>query len=191
MMQNNNGKKDLSKVLSTIDPRLLEKIMPPSGFPEKKPVQEKREENAAEEKPPVQNVPEKEQAKPDAAEQSEAEAEAQEKQEPVNESLKEAEEQAAAILAFEPSQDKSDKKQVGSGIGVEIVILLIISLLLFFVCMHAKLDWLALVAVFLPAIYGIFSRLLFRQLSLKEAVSKSKLHIFISCFFMLCAILSV
>ena len=191
MMQNNNGKKDLSKVLSTIDPRLLEKIMPPSGFPGKKPEQEKREENAAEEAQPVQSAVGQEQAKSDVSEQSEAETEAQEKQEPVNESLKEAEEQAAAILAFEPSQDKSDKKQVGSGIGVEIVILLIISLLLFFVCMHAKLDWLALVAVFLPAIYGIFSRLLFRQLSLKEAVSKSKLHIFISCFFMLCAILSV
>jgi Flp pilus assembly protein TadB len=191
MMQNNNGKKDLSKVLSTIDPRLLEKIMPPSGFPEKKPGQEKQEENAADETQPVQSAVGQEQTKSDEAEQPEAETEAQEKQKPVNESLREAEEQAAAILSFEPSQDKSDKKQGSSGIGVEIVILLIISLLLFFVCMHAKLDWLALVAVFLPAIYGILSRLLFRQLSLKEAVSKSKLHIFISCFFMLCAILSV
>lgn len=190
-MQNKNEKKDLSQVLSTIDPRLLEKIMPSSGFPEKKPEQEKREEAAEKEKPPVQTVPEKEQAEPDVTEQPEAEPEAQEEKEPVNEALREAEEQAAAILSFEPSLNKADKKAVGSGIGVEIVILLIISLLLFFVCMHFKLDWLALFAVFLPAIYGILSRMLIKQLSLKEAVSRSKLHIFISCFFMLCAILSV
>ena len=214
-MQNKNENKDLDKVLAALDPRLREKIMSsPKLQQQKEPNKSEKPGTASQESVNVSSAAgtaavgitndnvQSEKEKPDelseASEEStgtdtELSSETEpEIREPVNQSLKEAEDKAAAILSFEPSSAKSAKKTDGGiNVGMEILILEVIALLFFFLCMRSGLDGLALIAVLMPAIYGILSRMLFHQLTLIEAVSKSKLHIFMTAVLLIAIIASV
>ena len=209
-MQNKNVNKDLDKVLAALDPRLREKIMSSPKLQQQKeadknvqqgntPQEEANDTTADVKSESVRSDREKsvEPTEP-AAEESivtgtELSSEGESgPQAPVNESLKEAEDKAAAILSFEPSSVKSAKKTGDTvNVGMEVLVLEAIALLFFFLCMKAGLDGAALIAVLMPAIYGILSRMLFRQLTLREAVSKSKFHILMTAVLLICIIASV
>ena len=174
-MQNN--KKDINAILASLDPKLLEKI----EFP----VQQKAEEvpDTADVQPAEQaaEVPEIQ----EAAAEPVAEA-------PVKDKLTEAEERAAAILEFEGSKKEGVKQRNGAAyLAIELLILEIIAFFLFFATFRSE-EWggVGLIAMLMPAIVGILMRMFRDQLSLKDAVSKCKLHIILSCFFLVCVMLS-
>lgn len=101
---------------------------------------------------------------------------------------KEAQEKAAAILNFTASADKSTKvKSETSAVAMELIVLEIISIMLFLVSMNSMSGGiLSFIAVILPVMVGVGYRILAKQLSLREAVSKCKLHIVISCILFVC-----
>lgn len=73
----------------------------------------------------------------------------------------------------------------------EVLLLEAIALFFFFLCMKSDLPSVfSLVAVLIPAIAGITYRVSRGQLTLREAVSRCKTHIFISVFNFICIILS-
>ncbi|HNZ98524.1 hypothetical protein [Ruminococcus sp.] len=76
-------------------------------------------------------------------------------------------------------------------LATEVVILEFVSLFLFFMAMKSEMPGFSLIAVLLPIIAGILYRMFAKQLTLREAVSKCKLHIFISVFNFVCAMLSM
>ena len=191
-------KKDLNDILSSIDPRLRDKLMSVSQLSEEKTTpQENREEiNEI----PVENPEE-------ATEVSEEEAEVpyeapaintpfpeqSEPEEEISDSLKEAKEQAADILAYGLAP-KTDKKQISSFAKSvrEIILLELVSLALFFLSLKDGIPSnFSLFAILLPALVGIGSRLLVQKLSLKEAVLKCKWHIILTFFIFICIVLSI
>lgn len=112
--------------------------------------------------------------------------------EPVSDGLKEAENKAAAILAFEGSKAEGAKHKNGAAyLALELIILEIIAFILFFATFRSE-EWggVGLIAMLMPAIAGILMRMFKDQLSLRESVSKCKLHIILSCFFLVCVMLS-
>ena len=106
---------------------------------------------------------------------------------------KEAKEKAAAILNFTAPADKSDKnKSETSAVAMELMVLEIISIMLFIVSMSSMSGGpLSFIAVILPVMVGVGYRMLAKQLSLREAVSKCKLHIVISCILFVCIALAM
>lgn len=104
----------------------------------------------------------------------------------------EAAEKAAEIFARAGTEEKAAGKSALSSLVTELVILEIISLIIFIFSLVNDLPGvLSLFAVFMPVIAGIGYRVLGRQLSLQEAVSKCRPHIILSCLFFVCALLSV
>lgn len=201
-MQNN--KKDINAILASLDPKLREKI----EFP----VQQKAEEvpDTADVQPAEQaaEVPEiQEAAAESVAEAPESKLDAAlaaldpklresidsaEEKAPVKDKLTEAEERAAAILEFEGSKKEGVKQRNGAAyLAIELLILEIIAFFLFFATFRSE-EWggVGLIAMLMPAIVGILMRMFRDQLSLKDAVSKCKLHIILSCFFLVCVMLS-
>ncbi|MBR4626338.1 MAG: hypothetical protein IKO47_01290 [Ruminococcus sp.] len=104
----------------------------------------------------------------------------------------EAEEKVAEMLAVAQTSKRSSKSRGMSGEASEIILLELISFSLFFICIKSRklLDF-APAAIFLPVIIGIGYRLVFRQLTLKEAASRCKPHMILSAFFYLMLLLSV
>lgn len=79
-----------------------------------------------------------------------------------------------------------------SSASMEIIVLEVISILFFIFSMNSSLpEVVSLIAVFMPAIVGIFSRMLLQQLTLKDAVSKCKLHIAVTFLFLMIAVMSL
>ena len=171
-----NDKKDINAILASLDPKLREKIELPQT--EKKvdvqPVEQamKIQEPVREEAPVIIPEPVESEAPKD--------------------SLSEAEERAAAILSFEGSSKEGVKHKSGAAyLAIELLILEIIAFILFFATYSSEsLGGLGLIAMLMPAIVGILIRMFRDQLSLMEAVSKCKFHIILSCFFLVCVMLS-
>lgn len=106
--------------------------------------------------------------------------------------LNEAEQKAAAILNFDSSISSGKPKSSSVYLGVEIIILEVIAFFLFFVTFHSEtLGGISIFAMLLPAIFGILYRMFRHQISFKDAVMKCRLHIGISCLFLVCVMLSV
>ncbi|MBR0512393.1 MAG: hypothetical protein IJJ81_07475 [Ruminococcus sp.] len=177
-----NDKKDLSAILASLDPKLREKIELPGQTPtaEEKTdgsIYSKLEEQAEEisEEMTVEDTPEEEIPEDDGK----------------TASLKEAENQAAAILAFDGSKSSGKEKSPVSYLAVEIIALEFLAFFLFFVTYSSEdFGGLGLIAMLLPPIIGILYRMFRYQLSLKEAFMKCRIHIVISCFFLVCIMLS-
>lgn len=96
-----------------------------------------------------------------------------------------------AIFADARMRSSMEKKNAGTVLATEVVIMEFISLFLFFIAMNSENPVFSLIAVLLPVFAGIGYRLFAKQMSLKEAASKCKLHIFISVFNLVCAMLSM
>lgn len=76
--------------------------------------------------------------------------------------------------------------------GLEVIVLEIFSILFFIFTLNSNLpEIVSLIAVFMPAIVGILSKMLFQQLTLKDAASKSKLHIALTFLFLVVVIMSL
>ena len=106
----------------------------------------------------------------------------------------EAEEKVAAMFADAAAQNPHGKSKGGRlpDLGTEIVILEFISIIMFFTGQkYDETGVISLFAVLMPTFVGIGYRILFRQLTLQESFSKCKLHIFITCFFFICIMMSV
>lgn len=79
-----------------------------------------------------------------------------------------------------------------SSAGLEVIVLEVISILFFIFSLNSNLpEIVSLIAVFMPAIVGILSKMLLQQLTLKDAVSKSKLHIAVTLLFLVVVIMSL
>ncbi|MCR5601566.1 MAG: hypothetical protein K6G33_12585 [Ruminococcus sp.] len=79
-----------------------------------------------------------------------------------------------------------------SSASMEIIVLEVISILFFIFSINSSLpEVVSLIAVFMPAIVGIISRMLLQQLTLKDAVSKCKLHIAVTFLFLMIAVMSL
>ena len=200
-----NDKKDLNAILASLDPKLREKIELPVQKKEEKPaetadtmaeeVAEAVSETAPEEIP--EHISEAPTGKLDEAPAAldptlrDAIGCDGEKA-PVKDKLTEAEEKAAAILEFEGSHKAGvEQKSSAAYLAVELLVLEIIAFLLFFATFRSE-EWggVGLIAMLMPAIVGILMRMFRDQLSLKEAVSKCKFHIFLSLFFLICVMLT-
>ena len=106
----------------------------------------------------------------------------------------EAEEEIAKLFAFESAKNgrKKSKWNNAPGIGSEIAALEFISIFLFLFSMRSGTPGtFSLIAILLPVIAGIGYRLIWQKLSLIEAASRCKPHMFISACFYICVILSV
>ena len=195
-------KKDLNDILSSIDPRLRDKLMSVSQLSEEKTTPQ---ENIEEINEIPAEIPEEtaeiseEAAEVPHEEKEEAPAidtpfpEQSEPEEEISDSLKEAKEQAADILAYGLAP-KTDKKQISSFAKSvrEIILLELVSLALFFLSLKDGIPSnFSLFAILLPALVGIGSRLLVQKLSLKEAVLKCKWHIILTFFIFICIVLSI
>lgn len=187
-----NDKKDLNAVLASLDPKLRDKIELP------------QQEKGTDIKPVEQAVPE---IIPEPAEKAPGNKPDEtitsldprlksiingEESETPKDSLAEAQDKAAAILSFEGGSKEGLKHKNGAAyLALELLILEIIAFILFFATYRSEIfGGLGLVAMLMPAIVGILMRMFKDQLSLKEAVSKCKLHIGLSCFFLVCIMLS-
>lgn len=95
------------------------------------------------------------------------------------------------IFSAAEAERNSLHKDSFASLVMEVVVLEAVSLVLFFITMHYEMDVLSLFAVLLPAIAGIGYRVVKQQLTLKEAVSKCKLHIAATAFIFICIIASV
>ncbi|MBR6967396.1 MAG: hypothetical protein IKH78_02585 [Ruminococcus sp.] len=102
------------------------------------------------------------------------------------------EEKVAEMFALAGEPKRKKKSGTGlSSLGAEVFILEFISVFIYFLSLRASVpDLVVLLAVLMPVIVGIGVRVLKQQLTLKEAVSKCKLHIALTSFFLLCIILS-
>lgn len=192
MINMQNDKKDLNAVLASLDPKLRDKIELP------------QQEKGTDIKPVEQAVPE---IIPEPAEKTPGTKPDEtiasldprlksiingEDSETPKDSLAEAQDKAAAILSFEGGSKEGLKHKNGAAyLALELLILEIIAFILFFATYSSEIfGGLGLVAMLMPAIVGILMRMFKDQLSLKEAVSKCKLHIGLSCFFLVCIMLS-
>lgn len=200
-----NDKKDLNAILASLDPKLREKIELPVQKNEEKPaetadtmaeeVAEAVSETAPEEIPehvteaPASRLDEALAAlDPKLRDAIDSDGE----KAPVKDKLTEAEEKAAAILEFDGSHKAGvEQKSSAAYLAVELLVLEIIAFLLFFATFRSE-EWggVGLIAMLMPAIVGILMRMFRDQLSLKEAVSKCKFHIFLSLFFLVCVMLT-
>lgn len=204
-----NDKKDLNAILASLDPKLREKIELPVQKKEEKPAEQAAEtaDTMAEEiaeavsETAPEEIPEHISEAP-TGKLDEAPAALDPKlrdaigcdgeKAPVKDKLTEAEEKAAAILEFEGSHKAGvEQKSSAAYLAVELLVLEIIAFLLFFATFRSE-EWggVGLIAMLMPAIVGILMRMFRDQLSLKEAVSKCKFHIFLSLFFLICVMLT-
>ena len=105
----------------------------------------------------------------------------------------EAEEKIAEIFALAGNSQKNSKKMSGiSGIAYELTVLELLSFSLFLASMASGGPGpFTLIAILLPVIVGVGDRVLRKQYSLLEALSKCKPHIILSALFYICLLLSV
>lgn len=187
-----NDKKDINAILASLDPKLRDKLELPQQ--EKgtdiQPVEQAAPEIIPE---PVEETPETKLddviASLDPRLKSAINGE---ENETPKDSLTEAQDKAAAILSFEGGKKEGVKHRNGAAyLALELIILEIIAFILFFATFRSE-DWggLGLIALLMPAIVGILMRMFKDQLSFKEAVMKCKPHIGLSCFFLVCVMLS-
>ena len=103
-----------------------------------------------------------------------------------------AEEKVAEMLAMADS-GKHRKKNKGfslSSVAAEVLILEFISVFVYFLSLRVHIpDSIVLLAVLMPVIVGIGARMAKQQLTLREAASKCRLHIILTCFVLVCIIL--
>ena len=109
------------------------------------------------------------------------------------EKLETADKKLTELFAYADAEKMSAGKKNSLSLLVrEVMILEIISMVLFFICMAAELPGpLSFFAVLLPVIWGIGYRVYSKDMPLREAISKCKLHIVFFCFFFVCILLSV
>lgn len=110
----------------------------------------------------------------------------------ISQELKTAEDKLDALFADAQAQNANEKK--GGDLArlvTEVMILEFIGLFILFAALHSSVPGFSIVGVIMPATVGILYRMYAKQLTLMEAVSKCKLHIFISLFIFVCAMLSV
>ena len=204
-----NDKKDLNAILASLDPKLREKIDIPVQKNKEKPAEQAAEtaDTMAEEiaeavsgTAAAEVYETIEEAPADRLDEALAALDpklrdaigSREEKAPPKDKLTEAEEKAAAILEFEGSQKAgAEQKSSAAYLAVELLVLEIIAFLLFFATFRSE-EWggVGLIAMLMPAIVGILMRMFRDQLSLKEAVSKCKFHIFLSLFFLVCVMLT-
>lgn len=192
MINMQNDKKDINAILASLDPKLRDKLELPQ---QEKGADIQPVEQAAPEiiPDPVEETPE---TKLDNAIASldprlKSAINGEENETP-KDSLTEAQDKAAAILSFEGGKKEGVKHRNGAAyLALELIILEIIAFILFFATFRSE-DWggLGLIALLMPAIVGILMRMFKDQLSFKEAVMKCKPHIGLSCFFLVCVMLS-
>lgn len=104
------------------------------------------------------------------------------------------EEKVAAMFAQASASNHHGKSKSYnlSATGTEVMILEFISLFIFFMCMNSPMfETFSFLAVMMPPIVGIASRILRHGLTLSEAVSKCKLHIFVAILFFIIIFLTV
>ena len=192
MINMQNDKKDLNAILASLDPKLRDKLELP------------QQEKEADIQPVEQAVPEiipepVEKAPKNKLDEAMASLDPRLKSainggenETPKDSLTEAKDKAAAILSFEGGSKEDIKHKNGAAyLALELIILEIIAFMLFFATFRSE-EWggVGLIAMLMPAIVGILMRMFKDQLSLKESVSKCKLHIGLSCLFLVCIMLS-
>ena len=170
-----NDKKDLNAILASLDPKLRDKIELPQ-------TEKKADVQPMEQAPPVSV----------SVQEAPVDIPEPEENEPPKSELQKAEENAAAILSFEGSSKEGVKHKSGAAyLAIELLVLEIIAFILFFATYRSEsFGGFGLIAMLMPIIVGILMRMFKDQLSLKEAVSKCKFHIILSCFFLVCIMLS-
>ena len=187
-----NDKKDINAILASLDPKLRDKLELPQQEEtiDIQPVEQTAPEIIPEPvEEALQNAPDEATASPEPKLKDAINGE---KSQPHKDSLTEAEEEASAILEFNGSNNSDGKaKNTVSYLAVELLILEIIAFIIFFATFRSE-EWggVGLIAMLMPAIVGILIRMFKDQLSLKEAVSKCKVHIGVSCLFLVCIMLS-
>lgn len=207
-MQN---KKDLNDILSSMDPRLRDRLMAVSKLSEDKGTAAENAEETSARTPvevtevtvtseefneaPADAINELSEVTEDMGEEAAPDGELPVQEEEISDSLRNAKEQAAEILSYgtgPAAKKKRNKKSAYESAATEIVILEFISLGLFFLSLKDGIPTgFSLFAVFLPALAGIGSRLFLKQLSLKEAVLKCKWHIILTIAIFICIVLSI
>ena len=87
----------------------------------------------------------------------------------------------------------SETQTKGSSIPAgEVAVLAFFSFFLFLFSMSSGSPGpLSLIAILLPVLFGMGYRVLKKRMSLREAASKCRIHIFITVFFYICVLLSV
>ena len=106
--------------------------------------------------------------------------------------LSDAEDKLDALFANAAAQDSTAKKGGNFGMLVtEVLILEFIGIFILFMALNSSVPGFSIIGVLMPATVGILYRMYAKQLTLMEAISKCKLHIFISIFIFVCAMLSV
>ena len=192
MINMQNDKKDLNAILASLDPKLRDKLELPQQEKEAdiQPVEQAVPEIIHE---PVEETPKNklDEAMASLDPRLKSAINGGENETP-KDSLTEAKDKAAAILSFEGGSKEDIKHKNGAAyLALELIILEIIAFMLFFATFRSE-EWggVGLIAMLMPAIVGILMRMFKDQLSLKESVSKCKLHIGLSCLFLVCIMLS-
>ncbi|MCR4639065.1 hypothetical protein [Ruminococcus sp.] len=197
-----NDKKDLNAILASLDPKLREKIDLPK---QEKPadvqfaqqaapeyVAEPLEQAAAEiVSEPVEETPKTKLDEALAALDPKLRS-AVTGEDGTPDGMKKAEDKAASILSFDGAASSGKPKNSIAYLGIEIIALECAAFFLFFATFHSEtLGGVSLIFMLLPAVFGILYRMFKYQIGFKDAVSKCKIHIGISCFFLVCVMLSV